>query len=274
MLPVIKKKLRSAKMSLVVIAVGALGLIATTAHMEKPKPEIRLAAPKQYHEEILPQQYNGSSSRTVVLYIHGAGEHVNETFKLDDPFVGDVLRSLHQQGLILAAIQTSDGWGGQSTADQYASYYHYLDQKYHVKGVVLLTRSMGGLDGLRLVANHEIPVESFIGLNAITNLESAYKDTEYKPNILAAYQSTPAKIDQVIKKNNPMELSPLMFIGPRYLFISSITDEVALKRRNADALKAKLFPAADVDIISSTGNHADARIYHYGDAIANFVTLQ
>jgi hypothetical protein len=179
----------------------------------------------------------------LVIYFHGAGETANSL--LSDPLKSAMVHMLLGRGYMLA---TSDAhwtnWGNDASVADCAHLYQSAKKYHAISSVVLLSQSMGGLDGLLTINRQTIPAKAWCGIYPVTNLQNM-RYGDYRSQIESAYAGQP------MSGNDPSILpSPKI---PMLLFLSRDDRVVSAE---ANGLRYANLPNAT--IIMCRGDHGDS----------------
>jgi dipeptidyl aminopeptidase/acylaminoacyl peptidase len=199
----------------------------------------------------------GPAARKVVVYMHGAGETIQNAFR--DPAKEKLFRTLVEAGYALAMTDAHGAnWGSPaSVRDQLA-----LVEALRSRGLVdvyVLALSMGGLDGLQVL--DRVAVKAWAGIFPACDLASVWDVGIYRGQIRAAYRlSARASPRAVLRERSPVTIDPADGLPMR--FWASPGDRVIPKRENTDACAALARRrGATVEVTTTRGDHGDPSNY-------------
>lgn len=200
----------------------------------------------------------GVRTDRVVVYVHGADETARSSFQ--DPEKKRVFAALLKAGFAVAATDAGgNNWGDSVSVRDYQQLIGKL-RKQGLPRVYLLAQSMGGLDGLELLATEH--VEGWAGIYPICNARAEFRLGTYAAQIRAVY---PGSIPGPVKVRN--------VAGLPMRFWSSPHDVVAPKRSNTDICAAEARKAGAVVTVTSTrGNHGDPSNFQPAEIVRLFRT--
>ncbi|MDP8907951.1 MAG: lysophospholipase, partial [Chloroflexota bacterium] len=124
-----------------------------------------------------------ASTRKVVVYVHGAGETVENIFR--DQAKEQIFKTLLQAGYALAANDAhGDSWGNTASERDYLALINAL-RKRGLRDVYVLALSMGGFNGLQLLGR--VPIKAWAGIFPACDLDSVYDLGLYARDIRTAH---------------------------------------------------------------------------------------
>lgn len=194
-----------------------------------------------------------ASTRKVVVYVHGAGETVENIFR--DQAKEQIFKTLLQAGYALAASDAhGDSWGNTASERDYLALISAL-RKRGLRDVYVLALSMGGFNGLQLLGH--VPIKAWAGIFPACDLDSVYDLGLYARDIRTAHgldAGEPAEV--ATRGRSPVAVNPPPGLPMR--FWASPGDRVIPKRRNTDACAALARRrGARVEVTTTQGDHGD-----------------
>ncbi len=211
----------------------------------------------------------------LVVYCHGAGETEFSIFGRKPK--EEVIATLTANGYFVMTSQANDNnWGNAaSQATIKALYDALVGSGWDFSRVVFVGQSMGGLDGLSMLANStDWPTaKGFYGLASVCSLSNMYGGGAgtYEAQIEAAYSfADPTGYAAATAGHDPLLLTASLFNGKRLRFCASSADTVVDKAANSDAMSAHVAAnATEFGIITHTGDHgSDVLFEHAADVLA------
>jgi predicted esterase len=201
----------------------------------------------------------GGDGRPLVLFLHGAGvDHRAPLSERADAFTQQMV----DRGYLVASSDAHGTvWGTERSQRDYRRLYRWVDERYDVGPVLLLSQSMGGVPGLHLLADDAIPhVVGWVGVSPVTNLVWAARDGRLGDSVAAAL----GRDD--VRRLDPMRIPARRFTGERMVIWAAPDDDV-VPAVHARRFAAYLRPAATVRLRGCTGGHNAAGCYD-ADAVA------
>ena len=214
------------------------------------------------------------ATNKVVLYVHGA-EQTAQTITAD-PTHAKLATALLKAGYSIAGSDASGlAWGNSASMRDYERLISYLHRRGFSR-LYVLAESMGGFDGLQLLSHAH--VAAWAALYPACNLRSIYvnppvrfgprnKLVQFAPEIRTAYGRT---LQAALATKSPVAL-PHALGGLPMVFWSSPHDQAVPKASNTDVCAARAKQAgANVTVITTSGNHADASNFQPQALLATF----
>lgn len=198
--------------------------------------------------------------RHILIYFHGHGATI-QTISTD-PLTRPLFDALLANGYIIAYSNAhGNAWGNAASIEDYKQLSMYLQETFQIQDTVFLSESMGGLAGLMLVAQHQVPVRCWAGIYPVTNTTD-YHDPRRQAEILAAHAND--NIDAL----NPIEQPASSFTIPMRIYASP-RDTVVPVATNTE----KLLPLLrDGTWVRTTGEHGDKSNFQVDDLVHFFNT--
>jgi Serine aminopeptidase, S33 len=197
--------------------------------------------------------------RPLVMFLHGAGvDHRAPVSQRADAFT----QAMVDRGYLVAASDAHGTvWGTEHSQRDYRRLYRWVDERYDVGPVVLLSQSMGGIPGLHLLADDAIPhVVGWVGVSPVTDLVWAARDGRLGDSVAAAL----GRDD--VRRLDPMRIPAHRFTGEKMVIYAAPDDDV-VPAVHARRFVAHLRPAARVRLRGCTGGHNTPGCYD-ADAVA------
>jgi pimeloyl-ACP methyl ester carboxylesterase len=195
--------------------------------------------------------------RILIIYFHGNTESQNEAFTdYREKYLTD---SLIYLGCVVASSNAGGSlWGNQFAQDCYYNLYKYAIAHFNINKTVFIGQSMGGLTSLNLIASHRIPVNSWVGIYPVTNLNMAYFKEGFASNLESSYHFH-GKDNYASATNNfdPNLKDKSLYEGVKYYITASNDDTVVPKALNADLFHNKLGTTINNILLVTQGNHGD-----------------
>ena len=194
----------------------------------------------------------------VVVYTHGSGETVETIFR--DPAKQPLFRALLRAGYAIAATDAhGDNWGSPASERDTVALAGELRRR-GLRDVYVLALSMGGFNGLQLVARDRA-VKAWAGIFPACDLRSVYAVGLYPGQIRRAYhRAAKGTVDAALRGRSPTAVEPPPGLPMR--FWASPEDRVIPKRQNTDACAALARRAgARVRVTTTRGDHGDPSNY-------------
>ncbi|MEA2143451.1 MAG: hypothetical protein QOI64_1881 [Solirubrobacteraceae bacterium] len=212
-------------------------------------------------------QTPGRPTRKVVIYTHGAGERISNTFR--DPRKEPILRALLDDGYALAMSDAhGDNWGNAASERDQLALVAALRER-GLRDIYVLALSMGGFNGLQLL--ERVPVKAWAGIFPACDLASVYALGLYRGQIRDAYGRTGPRLGDLIARRSPVDFDPPDGLPMR--FWASPGDRVIPKRENTDACAALARDrGARVEVTTTTGDHGDPSNYDAAGVLRLFAS--
>lgn len=219
--------------------------------------------------------YNAANPTGIILYSHGAGE--DQTALLSDSLKLACVNALLDAGYILAGTNAhGDNWGNQVSVDDYCGLDEYVRANYNVSNVCIWSQSMGGMDGLLVLAQNKVQgVVGWLGTYPVCNLANLYGLGTYTGSINTAYGITGAGIQTYAHQtrgNDPsLGFGGLAFRNVPMRFYASPSDTVVPKANNTDPFKAFVQSSTrESVVVVCSGNHGDPSHFQPTDYVSFF----
>lgn len=218
--------------------------------------------------------YNAAVPTGVILYAHGADEI--QTGLITDTLKFTCRDALINAGYILAGTNAhGNNWGNQISCDDHVALEKYVRANYNVKNVALWGQSMGGLDGLSVLAQAKIKLVGILLTYPVVSLANLYSlGGTYAAGIDGAYGIT--GIGNATYSNLTYGQDPALKKGFSYRHVpirmyASASDTVVPKAQNTDVLAAAVAGSCrESTVVVCTGNHGDATHFQPSDYVAFF----
>lgn len=209
----------------------------------------------------------------VIMYVHGSGE--DQTGLITDTLKFSCRDALINAGYILCGTNAhGNNWGNQLSIDDYVALEKYIRANYNVKNVALWSQSMGGLDGLSVLAQGKIKLVGWLGTYPVCNLANLYGLGTYAGAINTAFgitgsgNATYANLtygqDPALKKGFAWRHVPMRFYA-------STGDTVVPRAQNTDVLAAVVAGSCrESVVVPCTGEHGDPSHFIASEYLAFF----
>lgn len=231
---------------------------------------------RQVAQFILPAGYSTSNEYPLLVYHHGAGQ--NHASTLTEPLNTNLIVSIVNAGWIVASSDAHlENWGNQNSVDDMEEVIAYALTNYSVKrkGVVIMSQSMGGLDGLVTLTNRASGVNTnivgWVGVYPVCSLSNMFFHSIYTADIRTAYgiAGDNSDYDSKTDGHDPVNQLPgSAYAGLRMRWYASPSDTVVTKVANTDAMRAKVAPyVLENELIVCSGDHGDPSHFQPADTI-------
>lgn len=220
---------------------------------------------------MLPDDYNAVAGAPLILMHHGSGDTEINIF--NDVEKKACVDALLAAGYILASSHAvANNWGNDAGVAAMEELYAYCDATYNITRVCGWSESMGGLTGLKAVADGTTPYKGWLGSYPACDLAWCYGAGGFNAAIDTAYD-IPGGGTYAVQTagHDPVLLNPALFAGIRMRFYASAADGVITKAANSDAMAALVTGSAtECDVVVCTGNHGDASHFLPADYVSFF----
>lgn len=217
--------------------------------------------------------YNAGVPTGVIMYVHGANE--TQTGLITETIKFACRDALINAGYILAGTNAhGNNWGNQISCDDYPALEKYLRANYNVKNVALWAQSMGGLDGLSVLAQAKIKLVGILLTYPVVSLANLYALGAFTAAIEGAYGITGT--GNATYANLTYGQDPALKNGFSYRHVpmrmyASAGDTVVPKAQNSDVLAAAVAGSCrESTLVVCTGDHGDATHFQPSDYVSFF----
>jgi hypothetical protein len=218
---------------------------------------------------LTPVGLDPTTAAPLVIYHHGAGETSTSISGSDKE---QIVRALILAGYRILSPEPSE-WGNQAGQDAVKSTYDVLITNYNTNKTVFLSQSMGGLNGLLMLADSAnwSQVEGWYGIYPVCNLADMYAGG-YQSSIQTAYD-IPGGGTYAAQTagHDPVLLSASLFAGKRLRFTASYSDTVVDRANNSDEMSTLVSGVADeYEVVTHTGDHGSGDAFLPSDIVSFF----
>lgn len=204
--------------------------------------------------------YNPANPTKAIIYVHGAGE--TEAALLSDSKKLGCITALLNAGYILAGLSGAN-WGTQVSTDYFVGLEKYLRDNYNIRaeGVGVWSQSMGGYNGLQLVAQGKVPVVGWLGTYPCVSLSSLFANVSFTNSIITAHGITGSGSGTYANRTRGQD--PSLYQGYAFRHVpmriyASPGDTVVPKAQNSDVLLAAVTGCTrEAVLVACTGDHGD-----------------
>jgi hypothetical protein len=201
--------------------------------------------------------FDSTVSTVLVIYHDGMGE--SETSIVTDSLKATTIQALVDAGCIVASSNShGDSCGNQDSLDDYVALYDYVVARWKVSGVLHLSQSMGGLSGLLCYAQDLVPnARGWAGIYPACSLSNFAGSFPVATRTAYGYQEDYSDYPELTAGHDPVLLSTSVWNGRRLISWASASDGLVPKAANTDVLAGRATGAAEMTVITATGNHGD-----------------
>jgi hypothetical protein len=203
---------------------------------------------------------------SLIVYTHGVGE---------DEFapVMDALKQANIQALlatnciIISHLAHGNNWGNLASQSDYTNAVAWASTQAIITNTMILSQSMGGLDGLDLMARFT-NFSRWYGIYPVCNLGWMYTNNGggFQTQITNAFGFTTAGGFAAATVNcDPMTFATNLYGGKRYRVTSSLSDTVVDATNNSIAFTNLVKWSTR---LVTTGNHGDASNFNTNDMLS------
>lgn len=213
--------------------------------------------------------YDSGTATPFLMYHHGANE--DDDALLDDALKAGVVEALIDAGYICAGIAAyGDNWGKQAACDCYPDLHKFVDDRYDISYVLLLSQSMGGLTGLSCLSQHKVPnIIAWAGIYPACNLGAIYDAGSFTSAINTAYSCSSTTYAAKTNGMDPALKWGLAFRLVPMRFYASAGDTSIDKSDNSDTFAALIATSApEAEVVVCSGNHGDPSHFQPADLVA------
>jgi Serine aminopeptidase, S33 len=189
----------------------------------------------------------------LVMFLHGAGaDHRAPVSERAEAFTQEMV----DRGYLVAASDAHGTvWGTEESQHDYRRLYRWVDARYEIGPVLLLSQSMGGVPGLHLLADEAIPhVVGWVGVSPVTDLAWAARDEQLGESVAAALEPGD------VRRLDPMRIPPRRFTGKRMVIYAAGDDDV-VPAVHARRFAGHLSPTATARVRGCSGGHTAPDCY-------------
>lgn len=202
---------------------------------------------------------SGANGKLVLMF-HGAGG--DETFPEEANWSTLTTMLLNEGYIVAASDAAGNSWGNDASIAANNALWSYVVSTYSTTATVMLAGSMGGIVSLNTYENGTInDVTHWAGLYPAVDLADVYANQPALASQIDSAYNIPGGGNYATQTagHDPILFAASTYSGLKMRMWASAGDTTIDKTANADALETLVTgQAAEVDVVTATGNHGDA----------------